>query len=351
MKKFLAAWPSAAFSPRRFSPPTGRSTRRSRPSRPSARRGQAQGLLRDEQGDVVGRRRDDKAEALDKQMDGFMKDLGPEFQTASRPAPTSIRNWRQQGLRRRHGQARRQVRQVSARADPRYGMSARPPARAASNALEDLTPVAERGVDQRQRGDRRRVGAHDARAERNRAARTACRAAARALRLEAAFRSDEHGERPGATRQAPRAGSHVGGLIAEDELCASASQPASTASSFSGSSTVGTRSTPHCSAASMALARMRSMLTRSATVSPRQHRRQPRDPHLGRLLHHIVEPRALERRKEIVEVGATLLRPHLRPAFERAAPLAGLGERARHSPSRPLKTRMAPSPSRSTLTR
>ena len=34
--------------------------------------------------DVVGRRRadDSKTEALDKQMDGLMKDLGPDFQTA-----------------------------------------------------------------------------------------------------------------------------------------------------------------------------------------------------------------------------------------------------------------------------
>ena len=45
--------------------------------------------------------------------------------------------------------------------------------------------------------------------------------------------------------------------------------------------------------------------------SLRQHRSQPGCAHLGRLLHHVVEARMLQRRKQVVQVGAGLLRPDL----------------------------------------
>ena len=58
----------------------------------------------------------------------------------------------------------------------------------------------------------------------------------------------------------------------------------------------------------------------------REHGLQMRDAHLGGLLHHVVEPRVLQRREEIVEVGPGCLGTRLRQAFQRAAPLAGRGD-------------------------
>ena len=209
---------------------------------------------------------DSKAEALDKQMDGFMKAPRPRI-------PDGLRGGRRprsgiggrQDLRCRDGQARRQVRQVSARGSSivmlRGCLRRRP------RLLLRLAPIAERGVDQRQRGHGRRIGAHDARAERDRQ-RERLLAQQRALRgIEPAFGPDEHGQRH-CPRWSASAASGLATSAASSQKISLrfGSHAESKASSFSGSPTVGTRSTPHCSAASMALARMRSRFTRAAMV-------------------------------------------------------------------------------------
>ena len=60
---------------------------------------------------------------------------------------------------------------------------------------------------------------------------------------------------------------------------------------------------PHCSAASTALACIRSRLMRLTWVWWVVHRLQPRHADLDRLLHHIVEPLVLERREQVMQVG------------------------------------------------
>ena len=108
-----------------------------------------------------------------------------------------------------------------------------------------------------------------------------------------------------------------------------------------GSAISGTRRMPHCSAASIALRPHALEVDALGDRVARQHGMSLRRAHLGRLLHHVVEPRALERREEIVEVGPALLRAHLLDRLEHAASrLPASARRARHSPSRPLKTRI-----------
>ena len=113
------------------------------------------------------------------------------------------------------------------------------------------------------------------------------------------------------SRRAPATGSLMAASSSQKMSVRAASHSASAFSSGTGSLTSGTRSTPHCSAASMALARIRSRLTRSAIVRWVMHGRQPRNAHFDGLLHHIVEARALQRRKQIVDIGAVDLRPRL----------------------------------------
>ena len=83
-----------------------------------------------------------------------------------------------------------------------------------------------------------------------------------------------------------------------------------------------------------------------------EHRLQPRDAHLDRLLHHVVEPGRLERREQVMQVrrngfaGGSCHRSRAPAARLAAASLAS------HSPSRPLKTRTwLPALSRSTVPR
>ena len=85
----------------------------------------------------------------------------------------------------------------------------------------------------------------------------------------------------------------------------------------------------------------------------RQHRLQPRGAHLDRLLHHVVEPRVLERREQVMQVGGRRSARAVCADRRRApASLPAAAKRARHSPSRPLNTRSsAPGLSRRTLTR
>ena len=49
------------------------------------------------------------------------------------------------------------------------------------------------------------------------------------------------------------------------------------------------------------------------------------DAHLGSLLDHIVEPRALERGEQVVDVGSCLLRPHLLADGKHRGALAAFG--------------------------
>ncbi len=57
-----------------------------------------------------------------------------------------------------------------------------------------------------------------------------------------------------------------------------------------------------------------------------QHWPQPPDAELGRLLHHVVETGTLQRRKEVVHVGAGFLRAELAAHPQCASTLAGLGD-------------------------
>ncbi len=85
----------------------------------------------------------------------------------------------------------------------------------------------------------------------------------------------------------------------------------STLDSFSGSRTSGTRKMPHCSAASTALANSALALDPLGHGAARDHRAQHARAHLGRLLRHVVETRALQRREEIMQVGPVVLRARL----------------------------------------
>ena len=81
---------------------------------------------------------------------------------------------------------------------------------------------------------------------------------------------------------------------------------------------------PHCSAASMTLARIRSLLTRETWVCRVSTGCSARGAHLDRLLHHVVEPGVLQRRKDIGDVGQAILRPRLRDDGQAVGPLAAV---------------------------
>ena len=86
--------------------------------------------------------------------------------------------------------------------------------------------------------------------------------------------------------------------------------------------------------------------------APRDHRLQQTCPHLGRLLRHIVEAGAFQRREEIVQIRAFVLRPRLLATTRFAFFLAMALTAPRHSPSSPLKRRTSsPVLHRSTLMR
>ena len=73
---------------------------------------------------------------------------------------------------------------------------------------------------------------------------------------------------------------------------------------------------------------------------------EPPGAHLHRLLHHVVEPRMLQRREEIVEVGqqaSARARCSSTTSTQPFRPASAI--RARHSPSRPLKRRIGRRPS------
>ncbi len=72
---------------------------------------------------------------------------------------------------------------------------------------------------------------------------------------------------------------------------------------------------------------MRSVLTRSAIVLSVMTGLSRRNAHLGRLLHHVVEARPLERRKEIIDVRPLILRTGLMLDAEHGAALADFEQR------------------------
>ena len=133
---------------------------------------------------------------------------------------------------------------------------------------------------------------------------------------EAAFGADQHGGRQLQALQVPQAGScNRRRLIAIDEARA---RPASREerSSSAGSRSSGTKTRLHCSAASMALARMRSRLMRSDNGAMGDHRTQSPRAQFGCLLHHIIEAGMLQRREEKIDVGRRL---HIGDACARSA--------------------------------
>ena len=161
-------------------------------------------------------------------------------------------------------------------------------------------------LDEGERRDRGRVRPQDARPERK--ARDARQGEERrALGLvEAAFGADQHRER--ALRHGARArprGRRRRPPRRRRRARVAASQPSSDwARRPSPASTPGTARTPHCSAASTALARMRSRLTRVDLRAAGDDRLERADAHLHRLLDHVVEPGMLERREKPAQSSA-----------------------------------------------
>ena len=80
---------------------------------------------------------------------------------------------------------------------------------------------------------------------------------------------------------------------------------------------------PHCSAASITLALIRSVLTREAWVK-RVGRLKRRGAHLDRLLDDVIEPGMLQQREDVSDVGQPVLRPGLLEDDEAVRPLAAL---------------------------
>ena len=132
------------------------------------------------------------------------------------------------------------------------------------------TPVANHRLNQRQRRDRRGIGAQDARAERE-PHDVGLPQQQRALVFrKAAFRPDQHRAKAASPLRSVRQGrdriARVGILVAKDQTRAPDRAPSSGLRSGAGSTMSGMVRMPHCSAASIAFARMRSRLTRVTWV-------------------------------------------------------------------------------------
>ena len=168
----------------------------------------------------------------------------------------------------------------------------------------------------------------------------------RALVLgEAALRSDQHRERrpdPCAARAAVSAATgslRLGVLVAEHQQARRVAGRRACGRAARARQSPGSVRMPHCSAASIAFARMRSRLTRADLGVAGQHRLQPRGAHLDRLLHHVVEPGVLERGEQVVQIERLRSAPARAPRpCSDSARLPLSASVARHSPSRPLNT-------------
>ena len=164
-------------------------------------------------------------------------------------------------------------------------------------------------LDERERGDRRRVGAQDARTEAQPQDPRDGEDRRSLAFVEAAFGPDE--ETDAGLRLRPRQARPAGPPAARPRRRRRAgARPAiapSASSSGSSGRTSGVQITPHCSQASMALASSRSRLSRATWVRRVTTGLRRRAAHLDRLLRHVVESGVLQRREQEIEVGRRFL--------------------------------------------
>ena len=132
-------------------------------------------------------------------------------------------------------------------------------------------------------------------------------------------------------------------LIAEQDLAIWWPAAPANAPNPTGSATSGTDNSPHCSAASTAWARRRSVFRRCALVFRREHRQQPPAPQLAGLLCDEVGARLLDRAQNTAKDRApTVCTAHqLRGRRSTALRLAAPVISANHSPSAPLNSSTA----------
>ena len=177
-----------------------------------------------------------------------------------------------------------------------------------------LDPIPQNSLDQCKRCDRRGVRAQNTRSQGNSSHHWPPQESRPLLLGKPALRADQDPQAAAADRRAARraaTGSRTSVSSSQKTSKRSASVP--TCSSVTGLATSGTQRTPHCSAASIALARMRSEIdTRHLRVSG-HNGLQTRGAHFHSLLDEIVEPCMLERCEQEMQVAGPRLRALLHP--------------------------------------
>ena len=120
-------------------------------------------------------------------------------------------------------------------------------------ATPSFRPIAERGLDERQRRHRRRIGAQDSRAEAQAQDARSWRGSRPARRRRSRLRGRRGGRRrsPALTSPSASSGLACGASSSQKTMSRSGGQRASVFSSVSGAATSGAQITPHCSQASM----------------------------------------------------------------------------------------------------
>ena len=165
-------------------------------------------------------------------------------------------------------------------------------------------PVAQHRLHQRQSRNRRGIGPHDARSQRNGGDEGKRRQQRLLLRREAALRARSARRRAACSGFSASSGLAIAAVSSQWTSARPGSQSCKHLRQASPApSTSGTKTRLHCSAASTTLAFMRSMFTRSAMVRWVMTGRSRRGPQLGCLLHHIIEPGMFQRREAIIDVG------------------------------------------------
>ena len=182
----------------------------------------------------------------------------------------------------------------------------------ATMTMRSLPPVAKGRVHKGESGDRGGIGPHHPGPKRNGEDERLCKQRGALLALESALGPDQHGERPRGSRfQRRKRRSDAGRLHRRRSAAGARPSRQAAAASFSGSITSGTRKMPHCSAASTALASRRAGLDPLGHGAARDDRAERARAQLGRFLRHIIEARALQRREQIMQIGALFLRARL----------------------------------------
>ena len=125
---------------------------------------------------------------------------------------------------------------------------------------------------------------------------------------EAAFRPDQHRAAGLVARAATSAatGSFTSASSSQNTSNRSLVR-AIAAANETGSATSGSVKMPHCCAASIDIGAHALEIDACHLRVPGEHRLQPRDAHLHRLLHQIIEPGVLERGKQKMQIGRARL--------------------------------------------